>query len=118
MSIPTHPLLKKYRPYWELMRFHKPIGILLFSSVIPIAAKRFGARAVAITAAMATAMVVIGYKVFDTLEAWFILRLLQGLSRKYGKPLSARFISDGEAKIGEKTDLKNQYLKDVVVRPL
>jgi hypothetical protein len=47
-----------------------------------------------------------------------ILRLLQGLSRKYGKPLSARFISDGAAKIGEKTELKNHYLKDVVVRPL
>jgi len=47
-----------------------------------------------------------------------ILCLLQGLSQKYAKPLSARFISDGTAKIGEKTDLKNQYLKDVVVRPL
>jgi len=47
-----------------------------------------------------------------------ILCLLQGLSQKYRKPLSARFISDGNAKIGEHTDLKNQYLKDVVVRPL
>jgi len=47
-----------------------------------------------------------------------ILCLLQGLSQKYNKPLSARFISDGNAKIGEMTDLKNQYLKDVVVRPL
>jgi hypothetical protein len=47
-----------------------------------------------------------------------ILCLLQGLSAKYNKPLSARFISDGRAKIGERTDLKNQYLKDVVVRPL
>ena len=47
-----------------------------------------------------------------------ILCLLQGLAQKYGKPLSARFISDGAAKIGEKTELKNQYLKDVVVRPL
>ena len=47
-----------------------------------------------------------------------ILSLLQGLSKKFEKPLSARFISDGRAKIGEQTDLKNQYLKDVVVRPL
>ncbi|MBD3330577.1 DUF711 family protein [Candidatus Peregrinibacteria bacterium] len=46
------------------------------------------------------------------------LKLLQGLSNKYQKSLSARFISDGKAKIGEKTDLKNEYLKDVVVRPL
>ena len=37
-------------------------------------------------------------RVFD------ILCLLQGLSKKYSKPLSARFISDGFAKIGEKTD--------------
>lgn len=47
-----------------------------------------------------------------------ILRLLQGLSNKYGKPLTCRFVSDGKAKIGEKTDFQNQYLKDVVVRKL
>lgn len=47
-----------------------------------------------------------------------VLRLEQRLSTAYGKPLSARFVSDGAAKIGEKTDFKNQYLRDVVVRPL
>jgi hypothetical protein len=47
-----------------------------------------------------------------------ILCLLHGLSQKYNKPLSARFVSDGRAKIGDMTDLKNQYLKDVVVHPL
>ena len=47
-----------------------------------------------------------------------ILCLLQGLSQKYNKPLSARFVSDGRAKIGDMTDFKNQYLKDVVVRSL
>ena len=47
-----------------------------------------------------------------------ILKVVQGLSNKYRKPLSVRFVSDGKAKIGEKTDLKNQYLKDVVIRPL
>lgn len=47
-----------------------------------------------------------------------VLRLLQGLATKYKKPLSARFVSDGKAKIGDKTDFKNQYLKDVVVRKL
>ena len=47
-----------------------------------------------------------------------ILSLLQGLSNKYKKPLSARFVSDGKARIGEKTDFKNQYLKDVVIRRL
>lgn len=47
-----------------------------------------------------------------------ILKLLQQLSNKYKKPLSARFVSDGKAKSGEKTDFKNQYLKDVIVREL
>ena len=47
-----------------------------------------------------------------------ILCLLQGLSQKHNKPLSARFVSDGKAKIGERTNLENQFLKDVVVRQL
>jgi uncharacterized protein (UPF0210 family) len=47
-----------------------------------------------------------------------ILKLVQQFSNKYKKPLSARFVSDGKAKIGEKTDFKNQYLKDIIVREL
>ena len=47
-----------------------------------------------------------------------ILMLLQGLSAKYGKPLLARFVSDGKAKIGERTDFGNPYLQDVIVRRL
>lgn len=47
-----------------------------------------------------------------------ILKLIQALSNKYKKPLSARFVSDGKAKIGENTDFQNQYLKDCVVRAL
>ncbi|OGG08856.1 hypothetical protein A2154_02165 [Candidatus Gottesmanbacteria bacterium RBG_16_43_7] len=47
-----------------------------------------------------------------------ILQLMQALSHKYAKPLSARFVSDGKAKIGEQTDFGNHYLKDVVVRAL
>jgi uncharacterized protein (UPF0210 family) len=47
-----------------------------------------------------------------------ILKLVQQLSNKYKKPLSVRFVSDGKAKIGEKTDFKNQYLKDVIIRKL
>ncbi|MCP4476400.1 MAG: DUF711 family protein [Gammaproteobacteria bacterium] len=47
-----------------------------------------------------------------------ILKLLRALSHKHQKPLSARFISDGKAKIGEKTELNNRYLHDVVIRPL
>ena len=47
-----------------------------------------------------------------------ILCLIQGLSNKYNKPLSVRFVSDGKAKIGEKTDFQNKYLKDVIVKKL
>ncbi len=45
-----------------------------------------------------------------------ILNLLLAFSKKYKKPLSARFISDGKARIGDRTDFRNQYLKDVVIR--
>ena len=47
-----------------------------------------------------------------------ILRLMRKLSQKYNKPLSVRLVSDGQARIGEKTDFQNKYLKDVTVRPL
>lgn len=47
-----------------------------------------------------------------------ILKLLQSLSNKYSKPLSARFVSDGKAKIGEQSDFQDQYLKDCVIRAL
>jgi hypothetical protein len=47
-----------------------------------------------------------------------VLSLLQAFSAKYDKPLSARFVSDGKARIGDKTDFRNRYLKDVRVRPL
>jgi len=45
-----------------------------------------------------------------------ILNLLLALAQKYSKPLSARFISDGKTRIGEKSDFRNPYLKDVVIR--
>lgn len=54
----------------------------------------------------------------DTKRILNILKSVQSLSNKYNKPLSVRFVSDGKAKIGEITDFNNQYLKDVVVRPL
>jgi Uncharacterised ACR (DUF711) len=47
-----------------------------------------------------------------------ILHLVRGLSLKHRKPLSVRFVSDGTARIGERTQFRNPYLKDVVVRPL
>jgi hypothetical protein len=47
-----------------------------------------------------------------------VLSLLLKLAQKYQKPLSARFVSDGRSKIGQLSDFKNQYLKDVKIRPL
>jgi len=57
-----------------------PIGILLISPVIPVLAARYGARNVAITAALATALAILSYKAFDTLSAWFLIRLVQGMT--------------------------------------
>jgi hypothetical protein len=47
-----------------------------------------------------------------------ILSLIQGLSNKFMKPLSVRFVSDGKAGIGQSSNFGNPYLKDVVIRPL
>lgn len=47
-----------------------------------------------------------------------ILLLLQGLSNKYKKALSVRFVSDGKTKIGQMSDFQNQFLKDVIIRKL
>lgn len=57
-----------------------PVGILLFSTVIPVTARRFGARRVALVAAFATALIILSFKVFPSLAAWFVLRLLQGMT--------------------------------------
>jgi MFS family permease len=48
--------------------------------VIPVLAKRFGARNLAIVAALVTALVILSYRVFDSFSAWFVIRLLQGMS--------------------------------------
>lgn len=47
-----------------------------------------------------------------------ILKLVKALSDKYNKSLSVRFVSDGKAKIGDKTNFNNRYLYDTVVRVL
>ena len=57
-----------------------PIGILLFSPLLPFLSRRFGARRVAMTAALVTAGLILCYKRFPSLEAWFLIRLLQGMS--------------------------------------
>jgi hypothetical protein len=45
-----------------------------------------------------------------------ILKLMQALSNKYQKPLSVRFVSDGKAKVGDRTDFGHPHLTDCTVR--
>lgn len=56
-----------------------PIGILLAAPFITRSARRFGTRATALWAAFLTALTILAYKVFPSIEAWFVLRLLQGM---------------------------------------
>ena len=57
-----------------------PLGILIFSPFIPKASSRMGAKRLAIVAAFMTGVFIISYKAFDNLGAWFVIRLLQGMS--------------------------------------
>jgi MFS family permease len=57
-----------------------PIGILVSSPLIPLAARRFGTRNTALAAAFATALVILSYNAFPWIEAWFVLRFLQGMA--------------------------------------
>ncbi len=57
-----------------------PIGILLSASMIPVLARKFGTRNLAVVTAGLCALLVLSYKVFDRLDVWFILRLLHGMS--------------------------------------
>ena len=56
-----------------------PLGILLFSVLIPVLARRYGARTVTMTAALCAALILLGYRLLPSLEAWFVLRLLHGV---------------------------------------
>ena len=57
-----------------------PLGILVFSPIIPALARRYGGRRVCLIAAIATIILMLCFPSFDSLEAWFVLRLLQGMS--------------------------------------
>ena len=80
-----------------------PLGILLISPAIPVVTKRFGARNVAITAAVVTAFAILAYKAFDTLAAWFLIRLVQGMTISVLFVLSESWIvgSAGDANRGK-----------------
>ncbi len=57
-----------------------PIGILLFSPMIPALSERYSPKRVAIVAALVTAVLILGYKTFDNIAAWFVLRTLHGMA--------------------------------------
>jgi MFS family permease len=57
-----------------------PIGILASSLMIPPLARRFGVKPVILGAAFTTAVIVLAYKLLWSVEWWFVLRLLQGMS--------------------------------------
>ena len=57
-----------------------PIGILGSSLMIPALARRFGVKPVILGAAFSTALIVLAYKVLWSVEWWFVLRFLQGMS--------------------------------------
>ncbi len=56
------------------------LGIVLFSPFIPALARRFGTRRLALIAAGLTALSMPAFMVFPSLEAWFVLRFIQGSS--------------------------------------
>ncbi len=57
-----------------------PIGILLFSSTIPFLCKALGAKLTAILSALLTSFLMICFKLFPSIEAWFVIRLVMGLT--------------------------------------
>ena len=57
-----------------------PIGILLAGLFIPRLSHRFGAKRVALFMAFATGAIFLLYPTFTALPAWFVLRLMQGMT--------------------------------------
>ena len=56
-----------------------PIGILVASLMIPALVRRLGTQGLILGAAFLTAMIVLCYRVMWSIEAWFVLRFLQGM---------------------------------------
>ena len=84
LMFPLLSLLLEQRGYSDdvigLNAAMSPIGILIFSVVIPTLSRRYGHKRVALVAALVTALLILSYKVLWPIEWWFVLRLLQGMS--------------------------------------
>jgi MFS family permease len=57
-----------------------PLGILISSLFIPLVVRRIGSRNTCIIAALIAAFILVFYKLFPSLEAWFVLRFFQGVT--------------------------------------
>ena len=97
-----------------------PIGILTSSLMIPPLARRFGVEPVILGAAFVTALIVLAYKILWSIEWWFVLRLLQGMSVSTLFVLSeswiVRFAEDGHR--GKIVALYASVLSALRLRPL
>lgn len=84
LMFPLLSLLLEQRGYSDdvigLNAAMSPIGILIFSVIIPTLSRRYGHKRVALVAALVTALLILAYKVLWPIEWWFVLRLLQGMS--------------------------------------
>jgi len=84
LMFPLLSLLLEQRGYSDdvigLNAAMSPIGILIFSVIIPTLSRRYGHKRVALVAAFVTALLILAYKVLWPIEWWFVLRLLQGMS--------------------------------------
>ena len=61
-----------------LNAFMGTLGIVVISPLIPALCQRVGTRQLALTAAILTALSMPALKLFSSLEAWFVLRFVQG----------------------------------------
>ncbi|MEM6985635.1 MAG: MFS transporter, partial [Pseudomonadota bacterium] len=57
-----------------------PLGIVLFSPLIPRLTRKLGAKRCLVVAALLSALCFPLYKVVDSLAVWFVLRLVQGMA--------------------------------------
>jgi MFS family permease len=56
-----------------------PVGILLAGLFIPKLAHRFGSRRVTLVMVLLTSLVILAYPAVPNVQAWFVLRLAQGM---------------------------------------
>ncbi len=83
LTFPLLAILLEQRsvPAWiiGLNSAMSPLGIIVAGPFIPRAVKRFGAQRLAYATIAGIALLLIGFKVFPSLAAWFVLRFAFGI---------------------------------------